>query len=218
MIQPADHLEVPVIRVFLVDDHEVVRQGLKRMLAPFRDIAVVGEAGTGEQALNDIPSLLPDVVLLDLRLPRTQGLDVMAALHQSTLSPKVLVLTIHDDEDIVLSTVRAGACGYVLKTASCDELMAAIRAVATGGYYFSEDVMFTLAQGDRPGDQKTLLTERERDVLSLLTTGVSNKEIGKQLYLSPDTVKTHLGSIYRKLGVRGRAEAVAVTLRKSLLR
>ena len=206
------------IRVFLVDDHEVVREGLRRMLSRVADIEIVGAAATGEAALRDIPSAEPDVVLLDLRLPDSQGLEVLRRLREAHGDrPLALVLTVHNEEDLVLGAVRAGAQGYVLKHTGRDELVGAIRRIAAGGHYFSEDVMATLAQCGQRGGAEAQLTAREIDVLRLLTEGLANKEIGARLFLSVDTVKTHLGSIYRKLGVDGRAHAVAVALRRGLL-
>jgi DNA-binding NarL/FixJ family response regulator len=206
------------IRVFLVDDHEVVREGLRRMLESCDDLEVVGGAANGEDALRLIPDATPDVVLLDLNLPGMQGLDVLAALHsKDTASPKVLVLTVHDDEDLVLGAARLGARGYVLKHTSRDELAGAIRKVAGGGHYFEEEVIGALIGADQAQDESGAITTRELEVLRLLTAGLTNKDIGERLHLSPETIKTHLGNIYRKLGVEGRAHAVAVALRRGLL-
>jgi DNA-binding NarL/FixJ family response regulator len=213
----AGHAEQP-IRLLLVDDHEVVREGLRRILASCDDITIVGEAATGEEALRLIPEVQPTVVLLDLRLPGTQGLDVLAELQSWSDPPEVLILTVHDDEDLVLGAARSGARGYVLKHTSREELTTAVRRVAAGGHYFSEEVISALIRGERRDDAAVPLTEREMDVLSLLGAGLSNKEIGERLYLSPDTVKTHLGNIYRKLEVESRAHAVAVALRRGLLK
>jgi DNA-binding NarL/FixJ family response regulator len=208
----------PTIRLFLVDDHLVVLEGLQRMLSRSEGISVVGKAVSGEEALQMIPGVHPDVVLLDLRLPGMQGLDVIAELQRLPVPPKVLVLTVHEDEDLVLGAVRAGAQGYVIKHTSREELTTAIRRVASGGHYFAEEVINALIRGDRPTESGTLLTAREKDVLALLAAGLANREIGERLFLSPETVKTHLGNIYRKLEVDGRAHAVAVALRKGLLR
>jgi DNA-binding NarL/FixJ family response regulator len=209
----------PRIRIFLVDDHEVVREGLRRMLGRSADFEIVGTAANGEDALRSIPEVDPDVVLLDLNLPDMQGLDVLKALHtEGAEGPKVLVLTVHDDEDLVLGAARLGARGYVLKHASREELAGAIRKVAGGGHYFGDEVIGALLHADAQRSEEATLTPRELDVLRLLTAGMANKEIGARLYLSADTVKTHLGNVYRKLGVEGRAHAVAVALRRGLLK
>lgn len=207
------------IRIFVVDDHEVVREGLRRMLGRSADLEIVGTAANGEDALRSIPEVGPDVVLLDLSLPDMQGLDVLKALHtEGAEGPKVLVLTVHDDEDLVLGAARLGARGYVLKHASRDELAGAIRRVAGGGHYFGDEVIGALLHADAHRGEEAALTPRELDILRLLTAGMANKQIGARLYLSADTVKTHLGNIYRKLGVEGRAHAVAVALRRGLLK
>jgi DNA-binding NarL/FixJ family response regulator len=205
------------IRLFLVDDHEVVREGLKRMLARCSDVLVVGEAGRGSEALRLIPPSHADVVLLDLQLPDVQGLEVLESLRSMPAPPAVLVLTVHDDEDLVVGAARAGATGYVLKHTSREDLVTAIRRVAAGEHYFGSEVVGALVQGGRRAHDHIMLTDRERDVLRLLVAGLANREIGERLFLSPDTVKTHLGNIYRKLGVEGRTQAVVIALQKKLL-
>ncbi len=207
----------PAIRLFLVDDHEMVREGLKLMLSHYHDIDVVGEAGTGREALSEVSVENPDVVLLDLQLPDMTGLEVLVSLQELPAPPAVLVLTVHDDDDFVIGAARLGARGYVLKHTSHEELALAIRRIADGGFYFGPEVSGALVNLDRRLQEQALLTEREREVLRLLVAGLSNREIGERLYLSPDTVKTHLGNTYRKLGVDGRTQAVVVALRKKLL-
>jgi DNA-binding NarL/FixJ family response regulator len=203
------------VKLMLVDDHEVVRLGLQRMLSTSPDIEVVGSASSGEEAVELIGALDPDVVLLDLRLPGMHGLEVLTKLRALGAEPKVLVLTVHDDTDIVVQAVRGGARGYVLKDASQSELLGAIRRVAAGETYFDSVVVEALLQSEER-EKEDLLRERELEVLRLLASGFTNKEIAEQLFLSPDTVKTHLSNAYRKLGVSDRAHAVAVALRKGL--
>lgn len=205
------------IRVFVVDDHEVVREGLVRMLSRLPDIEIVGTAGSGEEAIEKVPRLAPNVVLLDLRLPGVQGLEVLRTLMALTDPPRVLVLTVHDDEDLVLGASRLGAMGYVLKNTSRSELATAIRRVAAGGHYFGEEVIATVLRGARQEALAEPLTERELQILRLVTDGLSNKDVGERLYLSPDTVKSHLVNVYRKLGVESRAHAVAVAIRRGLV-
>jgi DNA-binding NarL/FixJ family response regulator len=209
--------DVTRIRIFLVDDHEMVREGLKLMLSHYDDIAIVGEAGTGQRALEGVSAEHPAVVLLDLQLPDMSGLDVLAALQERPSPPAVLVLTVHDDDDFVIGAARLGARGYVLKHTSHEELALAIRRVADGGLYFGPEVSGALVNLDRRLQEQALLTERELDVLRLLASGLANREIGERLFLSPETVKTHLGNIYRKLGVEGRTQAAIVALRNKLL-
>jgi len=205
------------ITLYLVDDHEMVREGLKLMLSHYSDIEVVGEAGTGGDAVTGVAAAGPAVVLLDLQLPDLPGLEVLARLQELDAPPAVLVLTVHDDDDLVVGAARAGARGYVLKHTSHEELAQAIRSVAAGGHYFGADVVGALVDRDRRLAARPDLTDRELDVLRLLAAGLANREIGERLYLSSETVKTHLGNIYRKLGVDGRTQAVVAALQQKLL-
>jgi DNA-binding NarL/FixJ family response regulator len=204
------------VRLMLVDDHEVVRQGLQKMLATRQELEVVGAAASGEEALEMAERLRPDLVLLDLRLPGMHGLEVLEALRSRGDSPKVLVLTVHDDTDIVVQAVRGGAQGYVLKDASQQELLSAIERVAAGDSYFDSVAVKALLQDDRRAEEERP-SERELEVLRLLASGFTNREIAEQLFVSAETVKSHLSSAYRKLGVSDRAHAVAVALRRGLL-
>ncbi len=204
-------------RVLIVDDHAVVREGLERIMAKCADLEVVGSAASGEEALDLAASLEPDLVLLDLSLPGMHGLDVLGVLQTLPRPPRVIVLTVHDDDDIVLGAVRGGAQGYVLKNATRDELIAAVRHVATGGQSFDEVVVRALLRGDQREVLCSLLTARELDVLRLVAGGQTNKEIAAALFISADTVKGHLETIYRKLGVSDRAHAVAVAIRNGLV-
>ena len=205
------------MRIVLVDDHSVVREGLERILAGCDDIEVVGEAQDGKEALALVARLAPDMVLLDLSLPDVHGLEVLASLRRGECPPHVLILTVDDDDDIVLEAVRGGADGYVLKTATRDELLAAIRKVAAGGRAFDEVVVDALMRDGRTPGAAGILTEREVDVLRLVAEGHTNKEIAARLFVSADTVNGHLDNIYRRLGVSDRAHAVAVALRGGLL-
>ena len=205
------------VRLVLVDDHAVVSEGLERILARCDDLQVVGVAKSGQEALALVAELAPDMVLLDLSLPDMHGLDVLESLRGGQTPPHVLILTVHDDDDIVLGAVRGGADGYVLKTATREELLAAIRKVAAGGRAFDEVVVGALIRGDRRPRPMATLTEREVGVLRLVAEGHTNKEIAARLFVSPDTINGHLDNIYRKLGVSDRAHAVAVALRSGLV-
>lgn len=205
------------VRLVLVDDHAVVSEGLERILARCDDLQVVGVARGGQEALDLVAKLAPDMVLLDLSLPDMHGLDVLESLRRGQTPPHVLILTVHDDDDIVLGAVRGGADGYVLKTATREELLAAIRKVAAGGRAFDEVVVGALIRGDRRPRPMATLTEREVGVLRLVAEGHTNKEIAARLFVSPDTINGHLDNIYRKLGVSDRAHAVAVALRSGLV-
>jgi DNA-binding NarL/FixJ family response regulator len=205
------------LRLLLVDDHAVVREGLERIIARCDDLVVVAAASSGREALDLAQRLRPDLVLLDLSLPDMPGLDVLAGLRSEPESPRVLVLTIHDDDDVVLEAVRAGAEGYVLKTASREELLAAVRRVGAGGHAFDEVVIGALLRRETPRAGVAELSGREREVLQLVAEGLTNRDVAARLFLSADTVNGHLDNIYRKLGVSDRAHAVAVALRRGIL-
>jgi len=207
------------ISVLVVDDHPVVRDGLVGMLGTYDDVTVVGTAGSGEEALRQADMLRPQVVLLDLQLPGLHGLEVLTRLKSGEEAPRVIVLTVHDDDDLVLRAVQGGADGYVLKQASLEELVAAVRHVAAGGRRFDEVVVSALLEArEKERDAAAAaLTARELDVLRLVSTGHSNKEVARELHLSAGTVKSYLDDIYRKLEVSDRAHAVATALRMGLL-
>lgn len=186
------------------------------MLAPDPGIEVVGEASSGEEALRVVAAVAPDVVLLDLSLPGIQGLEVLKELQAFARPPRVVVLTIHDDQQLVLGAARLAAHGYVLKQASRAELIEAITSAAAGGFYFSPEIVDILRAP--PGlPPVARLSAREIEVLRLVAAGSDNREIADRLFVSTETVKTHLANIYRKLGVAGRAHAVAAALRQGHL-
>jgi DNA-binding NarL/FixJ family response regulator len=205
------------IRIVLVDDHEVVREGLRRMLSRAPDFEVVGLAGDGKEAMAVIESRHPDVVLLDLNLPGIHGLDLIPRIVELTSAPRILILTVHDEEEMVLKAVREGAQGYVLKQCSRTELERAIRSVAAGGQHFDPVVVRALLNEGTTKGKEEVLTGREIEILELVSRGLTNRAIAEQLYLSVDTVKGHLNDTYRKLGVDDRAHAVALALRQGLL-
>ena len=206
------------IRIVIVDDHLVVREGLSSMLSQCEDFEVVGVAESGEEGLRLVMELRPDIMLLDLEMPGTHGLDVLGQLSdRASCGTRVIVLSVHDDDELVANAVRAGAQGYVLKSATRTDLVSAIRHVAEGGQRFDEVVVRALLSERRREESGALLTDREREVLGLVAAGCSNKEIARRLYLSISTVKTHLDDVYRKLGASDRAHAVAVALRLGIL-
>ena len=205
------------VTVFLVDDHEIVREGIKRMLVAAPGVTVVGEASSGEEALRLVPLAGPDVVLLDLSLPGIQGLEVLEGLAGLASPPRVVVLTIHDEAKLVLGAARLGAHGYVLKQASRNELLEAISAAAAGGFYFSPEIVDVLRAPSAAPASEATLSARELEVLRLVAAGADNREIAERLYVSSETVKSHLANVYRKLGVAGRAHAVAAALRQGQL-
>ena len=204
-----------MISVCLVDDQTLVRQGVKSLLDLSEDIRVCAEAADGAQAVEMIPRTKPDVVLLDMRMPGMSGLDVLNALRDRNELPPTIILTTFDDDQLVLAGMKAGARGYLLKDVSLEQLVDAVRTVATGGSLVKPVVTQRLLQGlehmqnnfaslDRPDP----LTERETEILRLMAGGYSNKEIANSLGVAEGTVKNHVSNILSKLGVRDRTRAV----------
>ncbi|MET9989622.1 response regulator transcription factor [Streptomyces mutabilis] len=220
MKPPADSVPVPV-RILVCDDHAVVRAGLLALLDSAPGIEVVGEAGTGEEALALAARLAPDVVLMDLQLGA--GIDGVAATRRLTTTPAtgsgrvphVLVLTTYDTDADITRAIEAGATGYLLKAERPEELFAAIHAAARGRTTLSGPVAGRVMANLR--SPRPSLTDRERDILAQLATGLGNREIARALFISEATVKTHLRRIYDKLGVDTRAGAVAVAKEQRLL-
>jgi len=204
------------IRVLVVDDHPVVRQGLRTFLDLQPDITVVGEAGDAAEAVAEAEALSPDVVLLDLRLPGPDGVAALRQLRERGSTARVLVLTSYTDPDAVLPAVRAGAAGYVYKDVDPHALAAAIRSVHAGHVLLHPDVASRLATGDGP-PAGVHLTARERQVLAEVAAGRSNREIARALTLSEKTVKTHVSAILTKLGVQDRTQAALHAVRAGLV-
>lgn len=203
-----------MIRVLVVDDHPVVRQGLRTFLDLQEDITVVGESGDGESCVDDAERLRPDVILLDLRMP---GADGVAALKRLRDNPaRVLVVTSYTEPSAVLPAVRAGAAGYVYKDIDPPALAAAIRSVHAGHVLLHPDVVRLLAADDPA--RSVELTARERDVLAELARGRSNREIARALSVTEKTVKTHVSAILGKLGVQDRTQAALHAVRTGLVR
>jgi DNA-binding NarL/FixJ family response regulator len=205
-----------VIRVLVVDDHPVVRDGLRGVLDAEPDMEVVGEAAHGAEALARIPDAAPDVVLMDLRMPVMGGVEAIAALRRAAPGVRVLVLTTFDTDRDVLPAIEAGATGYLLKDTPRDELLRAVRAAHRGEAVLSPAVAGRLmGQVRRPGQDA--LSAREIEVLRLVAAGSTNREAARALFISEATVKTHLLHVYAKLEVRDRASAVAAGYRLGLL-
>jgi len=212
-----------IIRILLVDDHLVLRAGLKALLDAETDMRVVGEASTGEEALEKAKSLKPDVVVMDLSMPGIGGLEAtrqIAELGQA----KVLVLTMHSEEEYLLPVLEAGGSGYVKKTSADEDLTNAIRTVARDEVFLYPNAAKLLLQGfrvrgedDQP-DPLEKLTERERDVLAMTAEGFSSSEIGEKLFISPKTVDTYRSRIMEKLALHHRSELVRFALNTGLLK
>ncbi|GAA1760113.1 response regulator transcription factor [Luedemannella helvata] len=205
-----------VIRIVIVDDHPVVRDGLRGMFAGDPGFEVVGEAATGDEAVTVASAVLPDVILMDLRMPRMDGVAAIAALRERGVPSRVLVLTTYDTDSDVLPAVEAGATGYLLKDVPREELFRAVRAAAAGEAVLSPSVAARL-MGQLRNPAKEPLSQRELEVLGLIAQGTTNREAAAQLFISEATVKTHLLHIYAKLGVKDRASAVAAAFERGLL-
>jgi DNA-binding NarL/FixJ family response regulator len=205
-----------VIRVVVVDDQPVVRSGIARILGPDDGFEIVAECGDGDEVVEAVAVHRPDLVLMDVRMRRMDGVAATRALTDSGAAPPVLVLTTFDDDDALWGALDAGAAGFVLKDASAEDLIAAARAVAGGAAWLDPKVaprVLTLFRSSiHPHQVEAVkvedLTEREHDVLRLMARGATNGEIARELYVSEATVKTHVGAIFTKLGARDRAAAI----------
>jgi DNA-binding NarL/FixJ family response regulator len=211
------------LRILLADDHRIVRDGLRLLINGQRDMRVVGEAGDGKDALQQARDLKPDVVIMDLSMPKLNGLQATERLKAVQPEVKVVALTLHEDSSYLLQLCKAGAVGYVLKRSAGDDLIHAIRTVARGGLHF-DPTLANKALAGRPGDAPDKegphpgdLSEREKEVLILLAWGYSNKEIAGKLRLSTKTVETYRERINEKLGFRSRTQIVQHALRQGWL-
>lgn len=203
------------IRVFLVDDQTLVRQGIRSLLALAEGVAVVAEANDGRQAVENIPQVQPDVVLMDMRMPVMSGLEALQALGSAGKLPPTIILTTFDDDALVLAGIKAGAKGYLLKDVTLEQLVGAIQTVARGGSLVQPAVTQRLLSGLEHMhndfvslDQPDPLTDRETEILRLMASGFSNKEIANSLHVAEGTIKNHVSNILSKLGVRDRTRAV----------
>lgn len=213
--------EPGTIRVLIADDHPVVREGLAAMLSREPDIDVVGEAQDGLEAVERVGNLAPDVVLMDLQMPRLGGVEAIKQIRERYPAVQLIVLTTYGDDDSIFQGIAAGARGYLLKDAPRDELFRAVRAVARGESLLQPAVATRLLDRfarPKPEASQENLTERELDVLRLLAKGWANKQIGAHLHISESTVKTHVANIFAKLNVTDRTEAVTVALTRGLIK
>jgi two-component system response regulator NreC len=212
---------MPKARILLVEDHIVVRQGLKALLSGEADIEVVGEADNGREALQGVSDLQPDLVLMDISMPGLNGIEATRQICQNHPGVEVVILSMHSNEEYVFQVLRAGASGYVLKQSDSSEVLTAIRAALAGGSFLSPPISRAViddyihrAEARGRSDTLDLLTPREREVLQLLAEGLSNQEIADQLSISVKTVETHRGNMMKKLSVESKTELVKYALRK----
>jgi DNA-binding NarL/FixJ family response regulator len=206
------------VRLVIADDHRVVRDGIRYMLADAPGIEIAGEASSGEELIELLETDPVDVVLLDVRMPGMNGFDVLERLQEGLSQVRVIMLSMHDAPGYVRRAIELGAAGYLLKSASRDEVMAAIDAVLEGGAYVQGELVQPLVNelSGKPG-LGSALSPRERQVLQLVAGGFENKQIVTELGLSEGTVKTYLRGIFQRLDVSSRAEAVAVGLRRGII-
>lgn len=205
----------------MADDHQVVRAGLVSLLEQQHDFVVVGEAGTGREAVRLAAELEPDVALMDLQMPVMDGVEATETIRSRNPATEVLVLTTFDDDELIWGAIRAGAKGYLLKDAPPDALFNAIRKVAAGETLIPPEILSRLTEVIRQGgpavETEEQLTDREREILHLIARGLSNKEIAAALFISDNTVKTHISNLFEKLGVNDRTQAVTTALRLGLI-
>jgi DNA-binding NarL/FixJ family response regulator len=225
-INAHDLLKEDAIRVLIVDDHALFRRGLQLVLEAEADIMVVGEAGDGPEAVRRAEQMTPDVVLMDVRMPRGSGIEATGAIKSALPSTKILMLTISDEEGDLYEAIKAGASGYLLKEISIEEVAGAVRRVHEGQSLISPPMASKLLnefaalvkrKDERSQMPSPRLTERELEVLKLVAKGMNNRDIGAELFISENTVKNHVRNILEKLHLHSRMEAVVYAVREKLL-
>jgi len=225
---PPEALQAEPIRAMIVDDHALFRRGLEMVLEEEPDIELVGQASDGAEAVEKAAESLPDVVLMDIRMPRSSGIEACRAMKEAAPSAKIVILTISDEEEDLFEAIRAGASGYLLKDIPLDEVADAVRAVHGGQSLINPSMagkllteFATLARRDDEERAQEVpaprLTEREMQVLKLIARGMNNRDIAKELFISENTVKNHVRNILEKLQIHSRMEAVMVAVREKLI-
>lgn len=208
-------------KVVIVDDHSMVREGLKQLLELNGDVEVIGEACDGVECLMLLEKVLPQVLLLDINMPNMNGLEVLEKLKEENVNVKVIILTVHNEVEFLLKAVEIGIDGYLLKESDSAELKKAISHVVRGGTYIQPSMIPLLnskmVERDIEKEKINLLTKRELEVLKLLSVGLYNKEIGKKLDISERTVKNHISSIFKKIDVTDRTQAAVFSIRNKLI-
>jgi two-component system nitrate/nitrite response regulator NarL len=208
-----------MVRVLVADDHPVYREGVARAVSERAGLDLVAVAADGREAMTGIREMTPDVAVLDVRMPGLSGIEIVAEIGRERLPTRVLLLSAQSDEQLIFDGVSAGASGYLLKDSDRSDICAAVEAIAAGRAVLAPEAQTALAQGVRlrGAARGPAISEREREVLALTADGLSAPQIGARLHLSPATVKSHLQSVYEKLGVSDRAAAVATAIRLGVL-
>ena len=212
-----------MIKILLVDDHLLVRQGIKKILELEEDFQVVGEAGNGEEALGKFENLKPDIILLDINMPELNGIETLKQIKAMDKNQKVIMLTFHDEREYLVETINSGANGYILKDAESESLIRGIRDVNKGGSYVHPSIAGVLVKSQKqtevePKLSKEMedlrrLTRREKEVLKLISQGMNNREIANALFISEKTVKNHVSNIFKKIHVNDRTQAAIFALK-----
>jgi len=209
------------IRILLVDDHQIILDGLRSLLKGVNDIQVIGDALNGEEAINTLQVLTADLVLMDIDMPVLNGIDATMRIKEEFPHTKVLILTVHNESSLIRNLISIGADGYLLKNSCKEELLDAIYKVQSGEKYFSSEVTLSLMQEDNSRDELLKsdieFTKRELDVLRLLADGCTNKEIGEKLFISHRTVDTHRTNIMKKVGVNNVAGLISFAIKNNLV-
>ncbi|WP_449538000.1 response regulator [Ferdinandcohnia sp. Marseille-Q9671] len=209
-----------MIKLMLVDDHAVLRDGLRNILELEDDIRVVGEAVSGDEALEKVPECQPDVILMDINMPKKNGVEVTGILKKKYPAIKVLVLTMHNHDEYFMAAIREGADGYLLKDAPSEQVVEAIRTVARGESVIHPSMtkkLLNFHQQQQEQPKENALTERETEVLQCLVEGLSNKEIADRLFISDKTVKIHVSKIFKKFDVKSRSQVVIYAVQNKLV-
>lgn len=204
------------IKVLLADDHSLMRQGLKQLLELEDDLEVLGEAGTGKEALRKIRELQPDIVLLDINFPDMSGLEVLKLLNDDSCSSKVIILTIHDNFQYIRQTTQLGAKGYLLKDSEASSLYSAIRDVFHGKTYIHPNLAWRVITQKERAFSIDKLTRREREILALISKGYCNNDIAEKLVISEKTARNHVSNIYKKLEVNDRTQAAILGMKSNI--
>ncbi len=210
------------IRLLLVEDHTLVRDGLKKILALEERFKIVGEASNGEEAVQLAQEIVPDVILMDLNMPVMNGIEASRIIKEKNPGAEIIALTIHDDEEYVFELIKAGISGYIMKDISADDLISAVETVASGGSVFNpaiaQKMLGEFRRLAKEGDEQPKLTYREKEILEHVSRGESNKQIAEKLFISEKTVKNHLTNIFRKLEVEDRLQAMLYAVKHRLVK
>jgi len=206
-----------MINIFIIDDHELVREGIKTLLDTYEDIEVVGEASDGEEALSKITNTKTDIVLMDIKMPKMDGIEATRYITKKFPNLKIIILTSFVERKLIEEAIKAGAIGYLLKDASGEELVGAINKAMKGKSTLSSEASDYLISGLKNKGLNIEFTSREKEILELIVNGMSNNEIADELFISPSTVKFHVSNVLSKLGAPSRSKAISIAIENKLV-